>query len=99
MPFISKIPLIGALFSSRARASNNTETVVLISPYIIGGEAHTLMLEKSARVQHQQKLLRAELDRIGSELDERVINTSSGQGETYDNDWNDPSEDEDLWGD
>jgi hypothetical protein len=72
---------------------------VLISPYIIGGEAHKLMLEKSARVKHQQKLLRAELDRIGSELDVRVVDTEAARRENYDNDWDDPSQDEDLWGD
>jgi type II secretory pathway component GspD/PulD (secretin) len=100
VPFISKIPLIGALFSSRTRGSNNTETVVLISPYIVGGDAHQLMLEKSARVQHQQKLLRAELDRIGSELDQAVVDTpKANQSEAHDNDWDDPAQDEDLWGD
>ena len=100
VPFISKIPLIGALFSSRTRGSNNTETVVLISPYIVGGDAHQLMLERSARVQHQQRLLRAELDRIGSELDQTVVDTpKENQNEAHDNDWDDPAEDEDLWGD
>ena len=100
VPFISKIPLIGALFSSRTRGSNNTETVVLISPYIVGGNAHQLMLEKSVRVQHQQKLLRAELDRIGSELDRTVVDTpKENQSEAHGNDWDDPAQDEDLWGD
>lgn len=100
VPFLSKIPLLGALFSSRSRASNNTETIVLISPYIIGGEAHQMMLEKSARVQHQQDLLSSELDRIGSELDMKEEGHSEiAKRERYDNDWDDPEEDEDLWGD
>ena len=100
VPFLSKIPLVGALFSSQSRASNNTETIVLISPYIVGGEAHQLMLEKSARVNHQQKLLSAELDRIGSELDMKAVDQSgAAKREQYDNDWDDPAEDEDLWGD
>ena len=100
VPFLSKIPLVGALFSSQSRASNNTETIVLISPYIVGGEAHQLMLEKSARVNHQQKLLSAELDRIGSGLDMKAVDQSgAAKREQYDNDWDDPAEDEDLWGD
>ena len=100
VPFVSKIPLIGALFSSRSRASNNTETVVLISPYIVGGEAHQMMLEKAARVEHQQELLSAELERIGSDFDKNAANDPAAtKPETYDNDWDDPSEDEDLWGD
>ena len=99
VPFISKIPLIGALFSSRTRASSNTETIVLISPYIVGGEAHRIMLQKSARVQHQQKLLSAELDRIDSEMDSKEIPSATAQREAHDNDWDDPELDEDLWGD
>ena len=100
VPFISKIPLIGALFSSRTHARSNTETIVLISPYIVGGEAHQLMLESSARVQHQQIQLNAELDRIGSEYDERTVEQARSEKRgQYDNSWDDPSEDEDLWGD
>ena len=73
---------------------------MLISPYIVGGEAHQIMLEKSVRVNHQQKLLSAELDRIGSELDKKIIDKSgANKGEQYDNNWDDPDEDEDLWGD
>jgi len=74
VPLLGSIPVLGALFSSESRASNNTETVVLITPYVIGGEAHQLMLEKSARIQHQETLLTAELGRIGSELDKVVVN-------------------------
>ena len=73
---------------------------MLISPYVVGGKAHQLMLEKSARVQHQQKLLNAELDRIGSEMDKiDESNADKVKRENYDNDWDDPSADEDLWGD
>ena len=100
VPFISKIPLIGALFSSRSRASNNTETVVLISPYIVGGEAHQIMLDNMVRVEQQEKLLSAELERIGSDFDKKATNDPAAtKPESYDNDWDDPSEDEDLWGD
>jgi len=100
VPLLSKIPLVGALFSSRSRASNNTETIVLISPYIVGGEAHQTMLEKSARVEHQQKVLSAELERIGSEMDmKNTSDATAAKREKYDNDWDDPEQDEDLWGD
>jgi len=96
VPILGDIPILGALFSSESHVSINTETVVLITPYVIGGEAHKMMLEKSARVEHQEKLLTAELDRIGSELDKKVIDKSNvAVSEDYDNDWDDPSEDED----
>lgn len=98
VPLLGSIPLLGALFSSESHASNNTETVVLITPYIIGGEAHKLMLEKSARIQHQDKLLSAELGRIGSKLDKKDDEQSVEiKSEAYANDWDDPAQDEDLW--
>ena len=91
VPFISKIPVIGALFSSRTHARSNTETIVLISPYLVGGQAHQLMLENSARVEHQQNELSAELERIGSEFD--------AMDGDEDDSWDDSAQDEDLWGD
>jgi type II secretory pathway component GspD/PulD (secretin) len=100
VPVLSKIPVVGALFSSRSRASNNTETVVLISPYIVGGEAHQMMLEKAARVDQQQQVLSAELKRIGSDMDKKAVSDPAAvERQTYDNDWDDPAQDEDLWGD
>jgi type II secretory pathway component GspD/PulD (secretin) len=98
VPFLGDIPLIGSLFSSVSHASNNTETVVLITPYVIGGKAHQMMLEKSARVKHQEKLLTAELERIGSELDMKLPDKAKViESEQYDNDWDDPNQDEDWW--
>jgi len=100
VPVLSKIPLVGALFSSRTRASINTETVVLISPYVVGGEAHQMMLEKAVRVEHQQKLLSAELERIGSDMDKKAASDPVAvERQTYDNDLDDPAQDENLWGD
>lgn len=98
VPILGDIPLLGALFSSESHVSNNTETIVLITPYVIGGEAHQMMLEKSARVKHQEDLLSAELVRIGSELDEKVIiQPEVTASEEYDNDWDDPYQDENVW--
>ena len=97
VPILGDIPVIGALFSSVSHASNNTETVVLITPYIIGGAAHQMMLEKSARVKHQEKLLSAELERIGSALDIKDANNKVAEPEEYANDWDDPAQDEDWW--
>ncbi len=98
VPILGDIPLLGALFSSESHVSNNTETVVLITPYVIGGEAHKMMLEKSARVQHQEELLSAELDRIGSKMDMKKTDVAKvAEPEEYDNNWDDPTQDEDLW--
>jgi len=97
VPFLGDIPLLGALFSSKSHASNNTETVVLITPYVIGGKAHKMMLEKTARVKQQEDLLRLEVGRIGSALDKKTINQSKVVGDASTNDWGDQLQDEDLW--
>jgi hypothetical protein len=58
------------------------------------------MLQKSARIKHQQQRLSEELDRIGSELDmKNTSDATATKREQYDNDWDDPEQDEDLWGD
>lgn len=69
VPVLGKIPFLGALFSSKSHASNNTETVVLITPYVVGGKAHKLMLEKNARIQSQEEIIAAELERLASSTD------------------------------
>ena len=98
VPILGDIPLLGALFSSESHASNNTETVVLITPYIIGGEAHKLMLEKSARVNHQEALLNAELARIGSELDVIISeHPEVVKREEINMEQEKPPQEEDLW--
>ena len=103
VPILSSIPLLGSLFSSESYASNNTETIVLITPYVIGGKAHQLMLDKSARVDHQEGLLSAEIQRIDSPLDEEsVIETKVVEDERYDSSsWSDSQQDKDvdLWDD
>ena len=98
VPILGSIPLLGALFSSESKASNNTETVVLITPYVVGGRAHKLMLEKSARIQQQELLLAAEPGRIGSEMDpESAEKIAAKKRERYDNDWDDPTLDDNSW--
>ena len=103
VPFLGAIPLLGSLFSSESYASNNTETIVLITPYVIGGKAHQLMLDKSARVDHQEKLLSAEIQRIDSPLDEEsMIESEVVEQERYDSSfWADSKQDKDvdLWND
>lgn len=98
VPFLGSIPLLGALFSSESRASNNTETVVLITPYVVGGRAHKLMLEKYDRMQQQEKILGAEPGRIGSDMDEAPAEQVAVKKRAqFDNDWDDPGLDDYAW--
>lgn len=73
VPILGSIPLLGSLFSGESYASNNTETVVLITPYVVGGKAHKMMLDKAARVEHHERLLGSEIKRIDSPLDEEIL--------------------------
>jgi type II secretory pathway component GspD/PulD (secretin) len=39
VPFFSRIPILGMIFSSRAHQKKNTEVIVFITPHIISGDA------------------------------------------------------------
>ena len=98
VPILGDIPILGALFSGESHVSNNTETVVLITPYVIGGKAHKKMLEKASRVNQQEKQFSDEVNRIGSKLDKKNTGQSGvAVNDEYDANWGESSPDEDLW--
>jgi type II secretory pathway component GspD/PulD (secretin) len=98
VPILGDIPILGALFSGQSHVSNNTETVVLITPYVIGGKAHKKMLEKSSRVNQQEKQFSDEVNRIGSQLDKKNTGQSGvAVNDEYDTNWGKSSQGEDLW--
>ncbi len=72
VPLLGAIPILGSLFSSETRSSINTETVVLITPYVIGGEAHQDMLvsQREAFDREQKKMLRDSEERKQSAEEE-----------------------------
>jgi type II secretory pathway component GspD/PulD (secretin) len=64
VPVLGDLPLVGKLFSGQSRGSINTEMVVLITPYIVGGEIHSAMMKKMAQYEQQQLEIGQEPARI-----------------------------------
>jgi len=46
LPLISRIPIVGSLFSSRAQQKKNTEVIVFLTPHIISGEIPSSLEER-----------------------------------------------------
>lgn len=74
VPILGDIPALGLLFSRRERISINTETIVLITPRIVGDE-FTRRVSAAPdpeptinRVQEQDQLLKEEESQIDSDL-------------------------------
>jgi len=81
VPVLGSIPLLGKLFSSSSKSSSNAEFVVLITPYVVGGQAHGDMLEEIARLEKSEKILLAQPKRIEKEFQPKKLKWF-GQGET-----------------
>jgi len=57
VPILGKIPLLGRLFSRTVDTDINTETVVLITPYIIDENTRSLLNKESSKVEKIEELL------------------------------------------
>jgi type II secretory pathway component GspD/PulD (secretin) len=73
VPVLGSIPLVGKLFSSSSKSSSNAEFVVLITPYIVGGEAHGNMLKEIARLEKSEKILLAQPKRIEKDFQPKKL--------------------------
>jgi len=62
VPILGKIPLLGRLFSRTTDIDINTETVVLITPYIIDENTQGLLTKESSKVSKIEELLPPEFD-------------------------------------
>lgn len=62
VPVLGKIPLLGRLFSRTVNTDVNTETVVLITPYIIDENTMSLLNKESSKVGKIEELLPPDFD-------------------------------------
>lgn len=69
VPIISKVPLVGRLFSSRQQIDTNTETVVLITPTIVGEATRAMDREASERIRELESEQLKESDRLDREME------------------------------
>ena len=68
VPIIGRLPGIGRLFSSRERTNANTETIVLITPRIVGGYDGSFSDPVENRVGVAERELKQDADAIESDL-------------------------------
>jgi type II secretory pathway component GspD/PulD (secretin) len=73
VPVLGSVPILGKLFSSSSRNSSNSEFVVLITPYIVGGKAHAEMIKENARLQKEEQVLLAEPQRVDSKFQPKTF--------------------------
>lgn len=69
VPVIGKIPLIGRLFSNRQQINTNTETIVLITPTIVGAATRAIDLEAEERIRNLEDQQIEDADRLDEEMD------------------------------
>ncbi len=56
VPVVSKIPLVGRLFSNRQQVHTNTETIVLITPTIVSEATRAIDRDAEERIEEFEKL-------------------------------------------
>jgi type II secretory pathway component GspD/PulD (secretin) len=54
IPFLSQLPLIGPLFSSKREYVARTETVIFLTPYIVTGDFDTSVLSKDSEMERKE---------------------------------------------
>lgn len=80
VPILGDIPLLGRLFTSDKQISTNTETVVMITPYIIENRDAQWLEKNIARIQQNEKIL----DRNASQIDTKISARNSNEAEFTD---------------
>ncbi|MDH3440216.1 MAG: type II and III secretion system protein, partial [Gammaproteobacteria bacterium] len=69
VPVISKVPLVGRLFSNRQQIDTNTETVVLITPTVVGEATRAIDREADERMRELEAEQLLESDRLNREME------------------------------
>ena len=78
IPVISRIPLVGGLFSNRQQINTNTETIVLITPTVVTSDMKTVddkSVDKIDRLELDQNV---EIEKLDKEMDGFFGGTSAG---------------------
>jgi len=70
IPILGRIPGIGLLFSSREVTSINTETIVVITPRVVGQTVGPWSAKKESEVDRRGDLLQRNVEKIESQMDQ-----------------------------
>ncbi len=80
IPVLSRIPLFGLLFSSREVTSVNTETVVIITPWVVGEISGPWNTEPQSEIQKLDRRLQQRATDIDKEMSQSFYETDLGGG-------------------
>jgi len=69
IPIVSNIPGIGRLFSSRENNRTNTETIVLITPTVLGAEAKTVDNDTIEIIEHMEQRQTSDSNDLNDEME------------------------------
>jgi len=69
VPVVSRIPVLGRLFSNRQQVNSNTETIVLITPTIVTAAASTMEQGIEDRIRHLEERQETDIERLDNEMD------------------------------
>ncbi|MDH5765710.1 MAG: hypothetical protein OEZ38_06815 [Gammaproteobacteria bacterium] len=104
VPVLGAIPLIGNLFQRNEQSSVNTETIVMITPYIVNSDIQSLMHDEYSRVEQNRLLLRSRMKELDRNLSKRyddqgkpvmvTAGNKSGDVQKLDGWW---AEDDAIW--
>ncbi len=80
IPVLSRIHLIGVLFTSREVTSVNTETVVIITPWVVGEISGPWNTEAQSEIQKLDRRLQQRATDIDKEMSQSFFETDLGGG-------------------
>ena len=81
-PYISRIPILGTFFSSRAKLKKTTEMIVFLRPSIMTGNENVILMKNTADEvidlnmwpdEIKDEFIRRELEKIGAGISDEVI--------------------------
>ena len=72
VPVLSDIPLLGRAFSNSEESTVNTETVVMITPYIVESGHDLFMTESSLKMDQNERALEKDKEKVKEKIDKKI---------------------------
>ncbi len=72
VPILSDVPLIGRAFSNSEEFSTNTETVVMITPYIVEANDNLFMTESSLKMDENERALELDKKKLEDKIEKKI---------------------------
>ena len=82
VPVLGDLPLVGRVFSNKSDSSTNTETVVMITPYIVDNENNYINAREKARAIRIENILDHRAREINQKVDDNFNDTNLSKSST-----------------